>query len=193
MAFWKPGGRGKGGAGSLPFGGSWQWASLPQPRLPLESAPCAPSVCCSRDGSGSAVTVAENLSAPAQLPGPPLLVPLTPSRLPLVLDRFPGSDLAPVPSWRIRSWSCESWVLWPLGGAQGPASQRKGFRAVILREPVEVLVARCVRLCATPPGASVLGVLQARMLEWVPFPSPGVLPYPGIEPTSPALQVCGGL
>lgn len=84
---------GEGGEGSLPLRGS-----LPQPWLPLESGPCAPSVCCLRDGSGSAVTVAENLSAPAQLPGPPLLVPLTPSRLPLVLDRFPGSDLAPVPS-----------------------------------------------------------------------------------------------
>ena len=29
---------------------------------------------------------------------------------------------------------------------------------------------------------------QARILEWVPFPSPGDLPDPGIEPRSPALQ-----
>ena len=29
--------------------------------------------------------------------------------------------------------------------------------------------------------------LQARILEW-PFPSPGDLPNPGIEPRSPALQ-----
>ena len=27
------------------------------------------------------------------------------------------------------------------------------------------------------------------MLEWLPFPSPGDLPDPGIEPWSPALQV----
>ena len=34
------------------------------------------------------------------------------------------------------------------------------------------------------------GILQARILEWVafPFPSPGDLPKPGIEPRSPALQ-----
>ena len=32
-------------------------------------------------------------------------------------------------------------------------------------------------------------ILQARMLEWVPFPSPANLPNPGIEPESPALQV----
>ena len=32
------------------------------------------------------------------------------------------------------------------------------------------------------------GVLQARILEWVPFPSPGDLPNWGIEPGSPTLQ-----
>ena len=43
----------------------------------------------------------------------------------------------------------------------------------------------------SPPGSSVNGILQARILEWLPFPSPGDLPDPGIEPTSPALA--GGL
>jgi len=38
------------------------------------------------------------------------------------------------------------------------------------------------------PGSSVLGILQARILEWMPFPSPGDLSNPGIEPGSPALQ-----
>ena len=36
---------------------------------------------------------------------------------------------------------------------------------------------------------TVHGILQARILEWVAFPSPGDLPNPGIEPRSPALQV----
>ena len=43
----------------------------------------------------------------------------------------------------------------------------------------------------SPPGSSVLGIFQARTLEWVAFPPPGDLPLPGIEPTSlgsPALQ-----
>ena len=50
-----------------------------------------------------------------------------------------------------------------------------------------------VQLFATPwtvagqPPLS-MGVLQARVLEWLPFPSPGDLPNPGIEPRSPALQ-----
>ena len=41
----------------------------------------------------------------------------------------------------------------------------------------------------SPPGFSVHGILQARILEWVSFSSPGDLPDPGIEPGSPALRV----
>ena len=37
-------------------------------------------------------------------------------------------------------------------------------------------------------GSSVHGILQARILEWLPFLSPGDLPDPGIEPRSPTLQ-----
>ena len=39
-----------------------------------------------------------------------------------------------------------------------------------------------------PPGFSVHGILQARVLSGLPCPSPGDLPDPGIEPRSPALQ-----
>ena len=33
-----------------------------------------------------------------------------------------------------------------------------------------------------------MGILQARILEWVAMPSPGDLPNPAIEPWSPTLQ-----
>ena len=36
---------------------------------------------------------------------------------------------------------------------------------------------------------SVPGIIQARILEWVAFSSPGDLPNPGIKTRSPALQV----
>ena len=42
----------------------------------------------------------------------------------------------------------------------------------------------------SPPGSSVLGILQARILEWVTMPFSRSLPHPGIEPMpfmSPAL------
>ena len=44
----------------------------------------------------------------------------------------------------------------------------------------------CLTLCT--PWTVVHGILQARRLEWLPLPSPGDLPNPGIEPGSPALQ-----
>ena len=62
-------------------------------------------------------------------------------------------------------------------------------------DPLEVkvlLLQLCPTLCnpivCTPPGSSVHGILQARILECVAIPSPGNLPNPGIEPGSPALQ-----
>ena len=46
----------------------------------------------------------------------------------------------------------------------------------------------CTTLCdpmdCSPPGSSVYGILQARILEWVPCPPPGALPNLGIKPIS---------
>ena len=39
-----------------------------------------------------------------------------------------------------------------------------------------------------PMDYTAHGILQARILEWVPFPPPGDLPSPEIKPRSPALQ-----
>ena len=50
----------------------------------------------------------------------------------------------------------------------------------------------CLTLCdptdCSSPGSSVQGILQARMLTWVAFPSPRNLPDPEIKPESPTLQ-----
>ena len=58
---------------------------------------------------------------------------------------------------------------------------------------VEVLVTQpCPTLCDpmdhSPPGFSVHGILQARILEWVTIPFLEDLSCPGIEPRSPTLQ-----
>ena len=46
----------------------------------------------------------------------------------------------------------------------------------------------CLTLCdpmdCSPPGSSVHGILQSRILEWVASPPPGDLPDPRIEPVS---------
>ena len=48
----------------------------------------------------------------------------------------------------------------------------------------------CLTLCGpmncSPPGSSVHGIFQARILKWMPFPTRRDLPDPKIEPT-PAL------
>ena len=41
----------------------------------------------------------------------------------------------------------------------------------------------------SPPGSSVCGISQARILKWVAISFSGDLPYPGIAPMSLALQV----
>ena len=43
-------------------------------------------------------------------------------------------------------------------------------------------------MVCSPPGSSVCGILQARILEWVAIPFSGALPDPRIEPGSPVLQ-----
>ena len=58
---------------------------------------------------------------------------------------------------------------------------------------VKVLVVQsCATVCdpmnCSLPGFSVHKILQARILEWVAFPTPDDLPDPGTEPGSPALQ-----
>ena len=45
----------------------------------------------------------------------------------------------------------------------------------------------CPILC-DPMDYTVCGILQAKILEWVSFPSPGDLPNPEIKPRSPSLQ-----
>ena len=55
----------------------------------------------------------------------------------------------------------------------------------------------CPTLCdpmdCSPPGSSVHGILQARILEWVTMPSSKGPSHPGIKPTSlSSLSLAGG-
>ena len=53
-----------------------------------------------------------------------------------------------------------------------------------------IITQLCLTLCdptdCSLPGFSVHGILQARILDWLPLPTPGDLPNPGISPASPA-------
>ena len=56
--------------------------------------------------------------------------------------------------------------------------------ARVLCTSVHVCVFSHVWLDCSPPGSSVHGILQARILKWVAISYPGDLPNPGIKPTS---------
>ena len=58
---------------------------------------------------------------------------------------------------------------------------------VLEEKRMKVQVAQlCLTLCDSM-DCTVQGILQAGILELVAFPSPGVLPHPGIKPMSPQL------
>ena len=67
------------------------------------------------------------------------------------------------------------------------------FRGTYLRERKESVITQlCLTLCdpmdCSPPGSSVHGIHQARILEWVAISFSRRIPDLGIEPMSPALQ-----
>ena len=71
------------------------------------------------------------------------------------------------------------------------SSQTGSLLVSWVSEWVSEVAQLCPTLCepvdCSLPVSSIHGILQARIVEWLPFPSPGDLPYPGIEPGSPAL------
>ena len=48
----------------------------------------------------------------------------------------------------------------------------------------KLLLTLCNPMNGSSPGSFVHGILEARVLEWVPHPPPGDLPDSGIEPES---------
>jgi len=68
------------------------------------------------------------------------------------------------------------------------------YNLIYFTSPRVLVAHSCLTLCdsidCSPPGSSVHGILQARVLDWKGklFLSPGDLPDPGIKPGSPALQ-----
>ena len=71
------------------------------------------------------------------------------------------------------------------------ATRGKREQLIVIMK-VKVLVTQsCPTLCnpmnCSPPGFSVHGISQARILEWVAIPSPGDLFNPRSEPVSLAL------
>ena len=62
----------------------------------------------------------------------------------------------------------------------------------VLSHRAQLCPTHCDPISRSPPGSSVHGISQARILEWVTFPPSGDLPVPELEPVSlvsPVLEV----
>ena len=59
---------------------------------------------------------------------------------------------------------------------------------IVLCMHAQLYLILCNPMHCNPPGSSVHGVLQARILQRVVIPSPEDLPNLGVKPRSPALQ-----
>ena len=59
------------------------------------------------------------------------------------------------------------------------------YAAVVVQSPSHVQLLQPHRL--EPPDSSIIGISQARILEWVDIFFSRDLPDPGIEPASPVL------
>ena len=83
----------------------------------------------------------------------------------------------------------------PPGKSQKILKSRINVKIIILLSNGMVVLGAqlCLTVCdpmdCSPPGSSVHGILRQGYWSGLPFPSPGDLPDPGIEPRSPELQV----
>ena len=73
-----------------------------------------------------------------------------------------------------------------------PGKPHHSFLKAVKSENESKVTQSCPTVCnpvdCSLQGSFIHGIFQERVLEWLPFPSPGNLPNPSIEPWSPALQ-----
>ena len=107
----------------------------------------------------------------------------------------------PIISWKIDVETVETVADFILGGskitADGDCSHEIKRRLLLGRKVITNLESEVAQSCPTLcnpvdcslPGSSVHGFSRQEYWSGLPFPSPGDLPNPGIEPRSPTLEV----
>ena len=71
---------------------------------------------------------------------------------------------------------------WGLSGGQRESTQEQCWQLMLVLA-TQSCPTHCDSMDCSPPGSSVLGILQARTLEWVAMPSSrGIFPAQGLNP-----------
>ena len=91
----------------------------------------------------------------------------------LLLETFPVRSAFPLESLEDEGYRSREGKEW--------------MRACVSAKSLQSCLTLCDSKNCSPPGSSVCGISQARILEWVAFPPPGDLPNPAIKHPSPAL------
>jgi len=111
----------------------------------------------------------------------------------------PGSSVHAIFQARVLEWSAIAFSLVLLSSSQTFSSRRTALQQGFSSSGLLAFWARSLLCClvfslscdpmdCSPPGSSVPGLSQARILKWVVFPCLGESSLPVIEPASPALQ-----
>ena len=112
---------------------------------------------------------------------PPLLLPKSPKFCSLHLCMFCCLAYRVIITIFLNSiYMCVSIVYW----CSVFAIQQSDSVIYVCAKTLQSCLTLCNPMDYSPPGTSVHGILQARILEWVAMPSSGDLSNPGIEPTS---------
>ena len=77
---------------------------------------------------------------------------------------------------------------WDAEGGDGREVRKGGDICIKPSEVAQSCLTLCDPVDCSPPGSSIHGIFQARVLEWVAISFSRDLPDPGIEPRSPAFQ-----
>ena len=84
----------------------------------------------------------------------------------------------------LKEWQCPQWIA-----TVNKWLHHLEYKIIVAVQSLSHVQLFCDPMDCSPPGSSVRGISQARILKWVATSSPGDLPNPGIEPESPSWQV----
>ena len=90
-----------------------------------------------------------------------------------------------LPGWLLLPVAWCGWSSWEF---PSDVQKNRMMKTVVKETVTQSCLTLWDPMDCSAPGSSIHGILQARILNGLPCPSPGELPNPGIKPRFPSLQ-----